>query len=569
MIHLPPPWLSVFKDKKLLTNELIAGLSMGVLVIPQSLGYAMLAGLPPIYGLYASIVPTLVYAYIGASSVQAVGPVAVSAIMTSGALAGFAHHADYPVYASILAMMVGVILLIGRLAKLGFIVEFISMGVSAGFISAAAVLIVLSQLKGLIGLPISGSNLFDILSQAHATTSGSLVHLPTAMIGITALVLLLINRYRPKWFWGFLKSSDLASKLFVVGVVALGIIFSRTFDWHHNIKTLSDLPPNLGLGSLYTFDSRAFLEAIGNPEILGSLFPSALLIALIGFISTSAVSQAQAQKREQRYFPNRELVGLSGANFASALFGGFPVSGGISRTSLNIALGAKSPLASVITACVIAVILVSFGTLLTGLPYAILSAIIISSAFGMIQFDTLKEAFHHDKTDMVAFLVAFFGVCIFGLNVGLVAGLCVSFIGLIYRSHHVHLAVVGQVGDSEHFRNIKRHSVRTFDNITLIRIDESLYFGNSQLVYQAILAQANTPHIVLIMTAINHIDLTAQKMLATLDNTLKSQNQTLHLSEVKGPVMDVIGNTPFVKGLSGQVFLSTIEAVHTLNAKLS
>lgn len=560
-----PSWLSALQDKKLLANELLAGLSMGVLVIPQSLGYAVLAGLPPIYGLYASIVPTLIYAYIGASPVQAVGPVAVSAIMTSGALASFANHGDYAVYASVLAFMVGVILLIGRLIKAGFIVQFISMGVSAGFVSAAAVLIVLSQLKGLLGLPVSGSSLFDMLGQLSHTTTATLIHPPTAIVGVIALILLLINRYRPRWFWGFLKSHDLATKLFVVALVAVSIIASRSFDWHTHIKTLSDLPPNLGVMSFYTLDNRAFLETLTDPTIMANLLPSALLIAFIGFVSTSAVSQNEAQKRGHAYNANQELSGLSGANFASTFFGGFPVSGGISRTSLNIALGAKSPFASVVTACVIAIILVGFGTLLTGLPYAILSAIIVSSAFGMINFATLKDAYHHDKADMVAFLVSFFGVCLFGLNVGLVAGLFVSFACLIYRSHRVHLAVVGQVGDSEHFRNVNRHTVRTFDDITLIRIDESLYFGNAELVYQAILTHATNTHVVLIMTAVNHMDLTAQKMLTTLNAALKKQQKTLHFAEIKGPVMDNLANTTLLQTLSGQVFLSTMEAVESLN----
>lgn len=565
MMNFLPPWLSVFKDKKLIINELIAGLSMGILVIPQSLGYAVLAGLPPIYGLYASIVPTMVYAYIGASPVQAVGPVAVSAIMTSGALASFANHSDYAVYASALALMVGVILLIGRLIKAGFIVEFISIGVSAGFVSAAAVLIVLSQLKGLLGLPVAGSNVLDLFGQLSHISFETFIHKTTATIGIIALILLLINRYRPRWFWHFLPSYDLASKLFVVALVAISIILSRTFDWQYSTKTLSDLPTNLTLTNLYTLDVNALLDTLANPTIMANLLPSALLIAFISFVSTCAVSQNEAQKRNIPHNANTELVGLGTANLASTMFGGFPVCGGISRTSLNIALGAKSPLASIVTALVIALILISFGTLLTGLPYAILSAIIVSSAFGMINFAVLKEAFCCDKADMVAFLVCFVVVCLFGLNAGLMAGLMASFACLIYRSHRVHLATVGQVDDSEHFRNIHRHRVRTFDNLTLLRIDESLYFGNAKFVYHAILTQANTRHIVLIMTAVNHIDLTAQKMLITLNNTLKAQGKTLHLAEIKGPVMDNLKDGAVLKTLSGQVFLSTMVAVRTLS----
>lgn len=558
-----PSWLSYLKDKKQISGELVAGLSMGLLAIPQSLGYAVLAGLPPIYGLYASIVPTIVYAYVGPSSVQAVGPVAITAIMTNAALMGVAP-VDYPVYASVLAFMVGVILLIGRVFKAGFIVEFISISVSSGFVSAAAVLIVLSQLKGLLGLPLSVGNFID-LAKGLSHLSDALVHPPTALIGITALIILCINRYRPQWLWGFLKDNALASKLFVVAVVMVSIGLSRVFEWHKLTKTLTDLPANLSISDFYTLQSSNFWQLMGDGAMIGDLLPSALLIAFVGFVSTSAVSRHEAQKRREPYSPNKELLGLGAANIASTFFGGFAVSGGISRTSLNISLGATSPLSSIITACVIGVILLSFGTLLTGLPYAILSAIIVSSSFGMIDFEVLKQGLAHDKADMLVFLSSFLGVCLFGLNIGLMAGLFVSFASVIYRSHRVHVAVIGQVDDSEHFRNIKRHTVRTFETLTLIRIDESLYFANAKYVQEAILQEANTVHIVLVMTAVNHIDLTAQAMLSELNKTLVAQGKTLHFAEIKSFVMDSLTDTPLLNTLSGQVFLSTTKAVQNLS----
>lgn len=558
---LCPNWLAdLKKDKSLIGNDLISGTMMGILVIPQSLGYAVLAGLPPIVGLYSAIVPTLVYAYVGASSVQALGPVAITAIMTSGALAHIADSAQYLEMATLLALMVGVILMLANWLKLGWIVQFISRGVSAGFISAAAVLIVLSQLKSLIGLPFGGNSLSALWTGFLNTTASHFIHLPTAVVGLVSLTLLVINRYRTTWLWGFLpkKHQAMASRLFVMLLVVAGIVISRQFDLAKHLKTLQTMPSGLSLPTHLP---------IPNLEVVGQLLPSALLLSFIVFVSTATISQANAKSRNQPYSPSRELTGLSLANVASGLFGGFAVAGGISRTSLNISLGAKSPFASVVCALVILLILLFFSKALLGLPHAILSAVIVSSAFAMIDFKTFKIAKVQDRAEMVNFLVAFVATCLFGLNVGLTAGLLTSFAGLIYKSHQVHIATLGQVGDSEHFRNVHRHSVRTFDNLLILRIDEQLYFGNSQSVYKKItntLAQNPAQHLILVMSAVNQVDLTAQEMLATLNQELTNEQKHLHFAEIKGPIMDKLQDSPLIKQLSGQVFLSTYQAVKAL-----
>lgn len=559
---LSPNWLTdLKKNPSIISNDLIAGLLMGVLVIPQSLGYAALAGLPPIMGLYAAIVPTLVYAYIGASSVQALGPVAITAIMTNAALAHITDPAQYIEIATILALMVGAILMLANWLKLGWIVQFISRGVSAGFISAAAVLIVFSQLKDLVGLPFGGNSLSALYTGFMSTTASRYIDPMTATIGLTSLVLLMINRYRTAWLWGFLPKPHqaMASRLFVMVLVVAGIVASHHFAWQTKIKTLQQMPSTLALPTHLPIPSL---------EMLGALLPSALLLAFIAFVSTTVVSASNAKSRNQPYSPSRELTGLSLANFASGLFGGFAVAGGISRTSLNISLGAKSPFASVVCAVVILLILLFFSQSLIGLPYAILSAVIVTAAFGMIDFKTLTTAKAQDKFEMVNFLVAFGATCVFGLNIGLTAGLLVSFAGLIYKSHQVHIATLGQVGDSEHFRNVTRHSVRTFDDLLILRIDENLYFGNSDSVHKQLLKHANTApsvrHLILVMSGVNHLDLTAQEMLCTLNQELTAQQKTLHFCEIKGPVMDKLTNTPLLKCLTGQVFLSTHQAVQAL-----
>lgn len=557
---LLPNWLSPFMaHPKTALPDVSAGLMMAILVIPQSLGYAMLAGLPPVMGLYSAIVPTLVYAYIGSSSVNALGPVAITAVMTAGALSSYSLGSlQYTQMAISLAMLVGVILWVASLLKLGWIMQFISRGVSAGFVSGAAFLVIISQLKHLIGLPIVGDNLIGMIKSLHGTEHWIKPY--TAMLGALLLILLVINRYRPRWLWGLLpkKPQALAKQFFAVGCVVVLIVLHHQLNWDNfGIATLSPLPQNLSLPRLPVLNLRVLME----------LLPSALLIALIAFVSSATVAGNIARIRKQPFDNTQELKGLGLANVASSLFGGFPVTGGLSRTSLNIALGATSPLASVICAIGILIIMLFFGEYMAGLPYALLSAIIMSSMINMIDLDTLKTALAHDKGEAISFGASFLGCVFFGLNMGLIFGLFVSFAGIIYRSHRVHIAVVGQVGDSEHFRNVLRHQVRTFDGILLIRIDENLYFGNAQSVkdklYQLI-GKHQADDIVVIMTAVNHLDLSAQEMLSALNQELHQLGKRLHLTEVKGPVMDSLANTLLLEQLSGRLFLSTNDALKHL-----
>lgn len=560
---LTPAWLPAFiKEPKTALPDLSAGLMMAILVIPQSLGYAMLAGLPPVMGLYSAIVPTLVYAYIGSSSVNALGPVAISAVMTAGALSSYSlGSVQYVQMAISLAFLVGVILLIASALRLGWIMQFISRGVSAGFVSGAGVLVIIGQLKHLIGLPITGDSLMAMMTNLKGTDIW--IKPQTALLGIPLFILLLINRYRPNWLWGLLNAhhTTFAKQFFAVGCVVVLIVLHHRLDWlSYDIAVLNALPNQLFLPRLPAL----------NTDILTELLPSALLISLIAFVSSATVAGNIARTRKEPFNHTQELKGLGFANVASSLFGGFAVTGGLSRTSLNIMLGAKSPLASVICAIGVLVIMVFFGTYLAGLPYALLSAIIMSSMIAMIDLDTFKHALRYDKGEAISFGASFFGCLFFGLNMGLIFGLLVSFATIIYRFHHVHIAVVGQVGDSEHFRNVLRHKVRTFDDILIIRIDENLYFGNAQSVKDKLTELINghpACHIVIIMTAVNHLDLSAQEMLHALNQELKIKQKYLHFSEIKGPVMDKLKDTPLLHELSGQVFLSTTDAINHLNNK--
>lgn len=560
--RLIPAWLRQYQLSALPT-DVIAGLVVGVLVIPQSLGYAVLAGLPPVYGLYAAIVPVLVYAWIGSSNVQAVGPVAITAIMTASSLHPYANEGtqQYIVMASLLSLMVGTMLWLAGRLKLGWIMQFISRGVSAGFISGAAVLIFVSQLKYLTGIPIAGNGLIGYLSSMQMYARQ--LHPLTLVIGIMAFTLLFANRYASKWVWRSWLSASYAKwaeRLFPLILLGLAIVLSISLHWTtKGVATIGTIPQGLPSFTLpYLPD---FHEAL-------NLLPSAGLMALIIFVSSSSVASNYARLRGESFDANRELTGLGLANMAGGFFQSFTVAGGFSRTAINADSGAKTPVASLVTVLVMIAALIAFGHLLAPLPYALLGATIMTSIIGLIDMATLKSAWQRDRLDAASFLAAFIGVLIFGLNTGLVIGLMVSFASLIWQSSKPHVAVVGQLAGTGHFRNINRHDVVTFSNLLMLRIDESLFFGNSESVHRSVI-QATQQYpkaheIILIMSAVNHIDLTGQEMLISLNQELLNQNKHLSFSFIKGPVMDIIEHTPVITHLSGQVYLSTMDAVNAL-----
>ena len=560
--RLIPAWLRQYQLSALPT-DVIAGLVVGVLVIPQSLGYAVLAGLPPVYGLYAAIVPVLVYAWIGSSNVQAVGPVAITAIMTASSLHPYANEGtqQYILMASLLSLMVGTMLWLAGRLKLGWIMQFISRGVSAGFISGAAVLIFVSQLKYLTGIPIVGNGLIGYLSSMQMYARQ--LHPLTLVIGVIAFTLLFANRYASKWVWRSWLSASYAKwaeRLFPLILLALAIVLSMNLHWTtHGVATIGTIPQGLPTFTLpYVPD---FHEAL-------NLLPSAGLMALIIFVSSSSVASNYARLRGETFDANRELTGLGLANMAGGFFQSFTVAGGFSRTAMNADSGAKTPVASLVTILIMIAALIAFGNLLAPLPYALLGATIMASIVGLIDMATLKSAWQRDRLDAASFLAAFIGVLIFGLNTGLVIGLMVSFASLIWQSSKPHVAVVGQLAGTGHFRNINRHDVVTFSNLLMLRIDESLFFGNSESVHRRVIqATRQYPEaheIILIMSAVNHIDLTGQEMLISLNQELLNQKKHLSFSFIKGPVMDIIENTPVITHLSGQVYLSTMDAVNAL-----
>ncbi len=558
MLQLPD-WLRQYQ-RPWLSGDLTAGLIVTVMLIPQSLAYAMLAGLPPQIGLYASILPLLAYALFGSSMTLAVGPVAVASLMSASALTPLAvpGSESYIMMAVLLALMSGLILFVAGILRLGFLAYFLSHPVISGFISGSAILIAIGQLKYLLGISLpSGSIIATMKGLVHQISA---INTNTAIIGIAALLFLFFARSA---LAPLLKSAGLPAKLaelltklapMAAVIVSTAVVASTGLDQSAQVAIVGQVPS--GLPSLV-------LPPISWQQTQ-SLWLPALLISLVGFVESVSVAQSLALKRSQRISPDRELLGIGAANIASALSGGYPVTGGFARSVVNFSAGANTPAAGVISAVLMAIVISAFTGWFYYLPVSVLAATIIVAVLGLLDWHTLREAWRYDKADAVSLLLTFAGVIFLGVEEGILLGVALSLAVLVWRSSHPHMAIVGRVPGTEHFRNIDRHQVETLPGLVALRVDESLYFANAQIIEEKIesLIQSNagTRTVLLILSAVNQLDSTALAMLTDVQKNLAARHITLQFAEIKGPVLDRLRSTPLGETMCDQIFLSTHEA---------
>lgn len=559
-----PSWMRNYQ-RSWLSGDLVAGVIVTVMLIPQSLAYALLAGLPPEVGLYASILPIVAYALLGSSMTLAVGPVAVASLMTASALQPLAAagSAEYVGLAMLLSLLSGGMLLLFGLLRLGFLAHFLSHPVISGFISGSAILIAVGQLKHLMGVKAGGGNVLDTLLQlAHAAP-----HTNGVTLGIGAgsvLFLLLARKSLAPWLVRAgvdAKLAELASKLvpMLAVLVTTALVAALRWDKSAGVSIVGAVPQGL--------PTLAFPPVVASS--IGQLWLPALLISLVGFVESVSVAQSLALKRQQRIQPNRELLGLGAANVASALSGGFPVTGGFARSVVNFSAGANTPLAGLVSAMLMAVVIAALTGLFFYLPHAVLAATIVVAVMSLIDVQTLREAWRYDKADAWSLLATAGGVIVWGVEVGILMGVGLSLGTLVWRSSHPHIAVVGRVPGTEHFRNVARHPVVTEPELIAVRVDESLYFANSEVLQDTIenlvAAQPRTRHVLLVCSAINQIDATALGVLTDLESSLARRGIALLLSEVKGPVLDRLQKTSLGQNLQGRVFLSTHQAFESVH----
>jgi SulP family sulfate permease len=555
-------------NRDTLVSDLLAATIVTIMLIPQGLAYALLAGLPPEAGLYASVAPLLLYALFGTSRVLAVGPVAVVSLMTAAAISeqGALSGASPWAIAITLAFLSGALLLVMGVLKLGFLANFLSHPVISGFISASGLLIAASQLKTILGVRAEGQHFFEILSAlAHQIPQ---THLLTLSIGVSTIIFLFWVR---KGLKPILERSGLgprlADSLAKAGpVVAIAVTLALTWwlDWQtQGVKIVGAVPQGLPPLTLPLWD----------PSLLKQLLLPALLISIVGFAESVSVGQTLAAKRRQRIEPNQELIALGASNLSASLSGGFPVTGGFARSVVNFDAGAQTPAAGIYTAVGIALASLFLTPTLYFLPQATLSATIIVAVLSLVDLTIFKRTWQYSKADFAAALSTFVVTLALGVELGLVTGVSVSLTLFLYRTSRPHIAEVGLVPGTEHFRNVLRHTVRVNPTIVSLRVDESLYFANSKAledqINQVMATREGLQHIVLLCSAINDIDASALESLELIEARLLSAGIALHLSEVKGPVMDRLQHTHFLQRLSGQVFLTHYQAIQTLSPDIT
>jgi sulfate permease, SulP family len=558
-------WLLNYRSQYLV-GDITAGIIVTSLLIPQSMAYALLAGLPPQVGLYASILPAILYPLIGTSRVLAVGPVAVDSLMVAAAIANSSpqNTSAYLALAVTLAFLVGAIEIIMGLLRLGFLVNFLSRSVTSGFISGAAVIIGFSQVKHLLGLKIpateSFSELVTLIVRNLSQTNWLTLALGIASVGILAYFNRPLVKQLKQRGWSDRQILPISkSAPLVVVIIGTLLVWGLHLDKVAGIKVVGNIPAGLSSLTLPLLDWQT----------LNSLLPAAVAISLVGYMEGYAGGQALASKRREKIDANQELLALGVANLGAAVTGGYPVTGGVSRSVVNSAAGANTGLASIVTGLLVAVTVMFLTPLFYFLPQACLAAVIITAVYTLIDVATLRRMWAYDKGDAIAWLTTFGAVLALGVEQGIMLGALIALALHLWRTSHPHIAIVGRLGDSEHFRNVLRHDVKTSPEVLAVRVDASLYFANAKylenFLTQTIADRSEIKSVLLVCSAINLIDASALEILESLIADFRNLGIQFYFTEVKGPVMDKLAKIGFVDYVGrDRFFLSTDIAMQEL-----
>ena len=542
-------------DRHVLTSDLVAAIIVTIMLIPQSLAYALLAGLPPVVGLYASILPLVAYAIFGTSRTLAVGPVAVVSLMTASAAGAVAAQGTelYLEAAITLAALSGIMLAVLGFLRLGFLANLLSHPVISGFITASGILIATSQLRHILGVTAGGDTwpaMLGSLARAFDT-----INPWTLAIGLPATAFLFWVRKGLKPALVSLglqpRAADIVAKAGPVIAVVVTILAALSLDLGtRGVDLVGAIPQGLPPFALPSTDA----------DLIARLWVPALLISVIGFVESVSVAQTLAAKRRQRIAPDQELIGLGAANIASAVSGGYPVTGGFARSVVNFDAGAETPAAGAYTALGIALAGLFLTPLLFHLPIATLAATIIVAVLALVDLKTPGQLWRYSKGDFAAHVATIAITLAAGVELGVIAGVVVGLLLYLWRASRPHAAIVGRVPETEHFRNVERHRVFTVPHVLSIRIDESLTYLNARWLEEYVLEEvADRPavrHVILMCSAVNEIDASGLESLEAINHRLIDAAIGLHLSEVKGPVMDRLQRTHFTAELNGRVYLS-------------
>lgn len=538
-----------------LVSDIAAGAIITVLLVPQGLAYAMIAGLPPVVGLYASILPAVMYAIFGTSRDLSVGPTSIAAIMVAAAIAGVGVDIDPLACALILAAQCGLILLAMGLLKLGVLANLLSQPVLTGFSSGAAIVIMADQLRHFAGIELPpGLQPHEML--AYVGGRAAILNPQTLVLGGLSLVLLLAVTGTTRTGR---RLYALTARLAPVIVLALGAVAVFLFDLERVplVGTIGTRPPILDI----TMPGAAAWIA---------LLPSAALISIIVFVESVSISKYLAGRRRQSVDSDQELIALGAANIGSALSGALPVAGSFSRSMVQFNSGGRSQLVSISLAVFTAATLLVFAPAFSGLPKAVLAAVIIVAVAGLVDLRSIVDTWRYSKADGASNLVTFLGVLAYGVEAGLVMGVLLSVLLYLWRTGHPNIAIVGRLPHSTEFRSIERHKVETWPEILLVRVDENLYFANvghvQDILTQEFQKRPGIRHLVLVMSGVGFVDSSALRVLQVAAETLREAGVTIHLADVKGPVLDRLRRTKIFEQIApGQVFPTAQVAVTALS----
>ena len=557
-------WLKNY-TKRDFNGDIFAGIITAVLLVPQGIAYAMLAGLPAEVGLYASILPPAIYVLLGTSRTLSVGPVSIAAIMIASAIsAPELSLLGSPVEnAIILAAEGGCILLLMALLRMGGLVNFISHPVLTGFTSGAAILILFSQLPHLLGLSKNLCGL-DLACTLSYFKESNLYTVVLSLISLVVLILFglplkaLLARFN--FSQAIISGISKCAPLLTVTITTMLVAQLGLTD--QNVAVVGDIQS--GLPQI----SFAFIE---NSEQWRALLPSASFIAIIAYIESVAIAKVTASLRNQKIDPNQELIALGFANIATAFSGGMSVAGGFSRTMVNYSAGARTQMAMLIAVGLLSIVVMFFADQFSNLPKAALAAIILIAIFPLIKIRDILTTWKYDQGDGVAEVMTLLGVLVLGIEEGIALGVLITILSFFRRTSRPHIAVVGRIENTDHFRNIGRHQVETWRNLLLIRIDENITFANISFIIDFVEENVNKnkaiKQVVLVFSSVSYIDATAFEALENLVKFLKNKSVVLNLAEVKGPVMDKLEQTNFLNDLNpGQIFFQTIDAVEALKS---
>ena len=540
-------WLPNYK-KVWLKGDISAGLTVGVMLIPQGMAYAFIAGLPPVYGLYASIVPIFIYAIFGTSRQLAVGPVAMVSLLTATALGSFEglSNSDYIIYAILLAFLVGAIQFLLGVFRLGFVVNFLSHPVISGFTSAVALIIGIGQLKNLLGIEIERTH------YVHEIVLDSIqkfneINWMSFAIGVIGIVIIIgakkINKSLPGQILAVVFG------ILIVSILGLGA-------GENSVNIIRDIP-----SSLPNFQMPSF-----NLETMEILFPLALTIALISFMESIAVAKAiQRKHRDYKVIPNQELIALGLANLFGSFFQSYPSTGGFGRTAVNDQAGAKTGLAAIISASLILITLLFLTPYFYNLPKAILASVIMVAVFGLIDY---KEAIHllkSNRTDFSTLIVTFLATLILGVEMGIGVGVILSLAMVLFKTTNPHTAELAKVPNSHFYRNVKRFdNLEVKDDVLIYRFDAQLFFANINFFKDKLYdfekeKGDNLKLLIIDGESINNVDSTAIHALEEIVLDFNSRNIDVYFTGIKGPVRDKMLTSGFIKMASQDNFFMSIQ----------